>query len=93
MSEQATKIYGIDLGTAYSSIAYVDEHGKAQVIPNSDNQRVTPSVVFFDEGEIVVGDVAKENSKLYPNEVVSFVKRAIGEADFVFDYGGDSYRA
>jgi len=93
MSEQATKIFGIDLGTAYSSIAYVDEHGKAQVIPNSDNQRVTPSVVFFDEGEIVVGDVAKENSKLYPNEVVSFVKRAIGEADFVFDYGGDSYRA
>ena len=93
MSEQATKIFGIDLGTAYSSIAHVDEHGKAQVIPNSDNQRVTPSVVFFDEGEIVVGDVAKENSKLYPNEVVSFVKRAMGEADFAFEYNGESYRA
>ena len=67
MSEEIKRIFGIDLGTTYSSIAYVDEYGKATVIPNMENQHVTPSVVFFDGGNIVVGDVAKESSKLYPH--------------------------
>ncbi|MEW5737003.1 MAG: Hsp70 family protein [Thermodesulfobacteriota bacterium] len=93
MSKQMKKIFGIDLGTTYSSIAYVDDFGKAVVIPNAENQNVTPSVVFFDGGNVVVGDVAKESSKLYPNEVVSFVKRSMGEPDFLFEYDGKSYRA
>ena len=92
MGGQIKKIFGLDLGTAYSSIAYVDENGKPHIIPNSDNQRVTPSVIFFDEGEIVVGDVAKENAKLYPDDVISFVKRAMGEPDFLFEHGGNTYR-
>ncbi len=92
MSDSIKKIFGIDLGTANTSIAHVDEHGKACIVPNSENQRVTPSVVFFDENEIVVGDVAKENTKIYPNEVVSFIKRAMGEADFIFEYNDNVYR-
>ena len=48
MNERMKRIFGIDLGTTYSSIAYVDEYGKAVIVPNSENQRVTPSVVFFD---------------------------------------------
>lgn len=87
------KIFGIDLGTTYSSIAFVDEYGKPVVLTNSENQRLTPSVVFFDEGDIVVGEIAKESSKIYPNEVVSFVKRAMGEPDFLFEYGSETYRA
>lgn len=93
MNQQINKIFGIDLGTTYSSIAHVDEYGKAVIIPNAENQRVTPSVVFFDGEHIVVGDVAKESAKLYPNEVVSFIKRSMGEPDFLFDYGGKTYRA
>ena len=93
MDKQIKKIFGIDLGTTYSSVAYVDEYGKAVVVPNMDNQHTTPSVVFFDGGNIVVGDVAKESSKLYPNEVVSFVKRAMGEPDFLFEYDSRIYRA
>lgn len=92
MSDPINKIFGIDLGTTYSSIAYVDEYGKPVIIPNSENQRITPSVVFFDGSEIVVGDVAKESSKLYPNEVVSFIKRSMGEANFLYEYDGRSYR-
>ncbi|MFO7497212.1 MAG: Hsp70 family protein [Desulfobacterales bacterium] len=87
------RIFGIDLGTTYTSIAYVDEYGKAVVAPNAENQRVTPSVVFFDGGNIVVGDVAKESSKIYPNEVVSFIKRSMGEPDYLFSYDGKTYRA
>ena len=84
MAKQANRIFGIDLGTTYSSIAYVDEFGKAVIIPNAENERVTPSVVFFDEDSIVVGDVAKESSKLYPDDVVCFVKRSMGEPNFIF---------
>ncbi|MBC2715985.1 MAG: Hsp70 family protein [Desulfobacteraceae bacterium] len=93
MTEQTKRIFGIDLGTTYSSIAYVDEYGKAVIIPNAENERVTPSVVFFDEDSIVVGDVAKESSKLYPNEVVSFVKRSMGEPNFIFLHNSEEYRA
>jgi molecular chaperone DnaK len=92
MSEPIKKIFGIDLGTTYSSIAYVDEYGKPVIIPNAENQRITPSVVFFDGSEIVVGDVAKESSKLYPNEVVSFIKRSMGEPNFIFEYDNKQYR-
>jgi molecular chaperone DnaK (HSP70) len=93
MDKQEKRIFGIDLGTTYSSIAYVDEFGKAVIIPNAENERVTPSVVFFDGDAVVVGDVAKESAKLYPNEVVSFVKRAMGEPNFVFEYNSEEYRA
>ncbi len=92
MSEEIKDIYGIDLGTTYSSIAHVDEFGKAVVIPNAENQRVTPSVVFFDGDDIVVGDAAKESAKLYPLEVVSFIKRSMGEPNFIFEYRGKIYR-
>ncbi len=92
-SKEQKQIFGIDLGTTYSSIACVDEYGKTVVIPNAENQRVTPSVVFFDGDNIVVGDVAKESAKLYPNDVVSFVKRSMGEPNFIFEYNGKSYRA
>lgn len=93
MSKQTKRIFGIDLGTTYSSIACVDEYGKTVVIPNAENQRVTPSVVFFDGDNVVVGDVAKESAKLYPNDVVSFVKRSMGEANFIFEHSGKRYRA
>ncbi|MFP3981345.1 MAG: Hsp70 family protein [Desulfobacterales bacterium] len=92
MDKNIKRIYGIDLGTTYSSIAYVDEYGKAVIIPNAENERVTPSVVFFDENNIVVGEVAKESSKLYPNEVISFIKRSMGEPNFIFEYGSETYR-
>ena len=93
MGKQGKRIFGIDLGTTYSSAAYVDEFGKAVIIPNAENERITPSVVFFDGDAVVVGDVAKESAKLYPNEVVSFVKRAMGEPNFVFEYNNEEYRA
>ena len=86
MSRENKRIFGIDLGTTYSSIAYVDEYGKPVIIPNAENQRVTPSVVFFDGDSVVVGEVAKESARLYPNEVVSFVKRSMGEPNFLFKH-------
>ena len=71
---------GIDLGTTYSAVAYVDEHGEAKIIPNNENERITPSVVFFEnEKNIIVGQNAKDEMELSPNNVVSFAKREMGK--------------
>jgi molecular chaperone DnaK (HSP70) len=93
MSESANKIYGIDLGTTYSAIAFIDEFGKAQIITNSDNERITPSVVFFESEENVpVGRVAKESAKTDPGRVVDFVKRNMSDKDWAFPVDGKSYK-
>lgn len=80
MSNQKNIILGIDLGTTYSAMAYVDEHGDAKIIPNDNNQRITPSVVYFEnENNIVVGQSAKDEAELSPERVVAFVKREMGK--------------
>ena len=48
------QIYGIDLGTTYSCIAYVDDHGKPVVVPNSDNELTTPSVIYFESADNIL---------------------------------------
>ena len=76
------KVFGIDLGTTYSCVAYVDENGKATVIKNSEDTMTTPSVVYFEDAEnIAVGESAKENALLEPLKVVSLIKRDMGKAD------------
>lgn len=86
------KVFGIDLGTTYSCIAYVDEHGKAVVVPNAESLPVTPSVVFFDGDQIIVGKVAKENSKIYPDDVVEMIKRSMGDSNFMYEHKGKTYK-
>jgi molecular chaperone DnaK (HSP70) len=74
MSDIPKRIYGIDLGTTYSAIAFIDVYGKAQIITNSENDRVTPSVVFFESSEnIIVGKTAKESAKTGEHEVKDVV--------------------
>ena len=76
MSEHTPNvIFGIDLGTTYSCITYVDEYGRPVAIPNAEGSRITPSVIFFDGENRVVGSEAKNNSRLYPDQVVEMVKR------------------
>ena len=45
---------GIDLGTTYSCVAYVGRDGRPQVLLNSEGERTTPSVVWFDDNSIVI---------------------------------------
>ena len=88
-----SKIFGIDLGTTYSCIAYVDEYGKPVTVPNQENSPVTPSVVFFEIGGCVsVGDVAKEALIAEPELVCSDVKLQLGKEEYVFSANGTDYR-
>ncbi|MGE0432345.1 MAG: Hsp70 family protein [Planctomycetota bacterium] len=84
-------IVGIDLGTTYSAIARFDEHGKPEILPNSDNERITPSVIFFDEDEVIVGKVAKHSAVADPERVVQFVKRYVGDPDWTREINGKVY--
>jgi molecular chaperone DnaK (HSP70) len=89
-----SKVYGIDLGTTYSCIAQVDEYGRPAVIPNADSQPATPSVVMFDSPtDIVVGIQAKRNARVRPDDVVSLVKRHMGDDDWRIRVHGQDYSA
>lgn len=87
------KILGIDLGTTYSCVAYIDENNKPVVLKNAEGNLTTPSVVFFEsETDVTVGDAAKENAKMYPEHVVSFIKRNMGEENFSLNINGSDMR-
>ena len=82
MAAESKSVFGIDLGTTYSCIAYVNEVGKTEVVPNSDGDLTTPSVVYFEDAEnVVVGETAKEMLSTIPHKVISLVKRQMGEKD------------
>jgi molecular chaperone DnaK len=73
-----SKIIGIDLGTTNSVVA-VMEGGEAKVIPNTEGNRTTPSVVgFAKEGERLVGQVAKRQAVTNPRRTVFSIKRFMG---------------
>lgn len=74
------KAVGIDLGTTNSVIA-VWEAGEAKVIPNAEGARTTPSVVAFTEdGERLVGQLARRQSILNPKGTITSAKRFIGRS-------------
>jgi len=72
------KVVGIDLGTTNSVIAVVIG-GEPQVIPNAEGSRLTPSVVAFAKtGERLVGQMAKRQAILNPENTVYSIKRFMG---------------
>ncbi|HEX8826241.1 MAG TPA: Hsp70 family protein [Archangium sp.] len=73
-------VLGIDLGTTNSCMARVDPAtGHAQVLPNREGERTTPSVVSFDaSGKVTVGTAARRQGALNPRNTFFGVKRLIG---------------
>ncbi len=71
-------IVGIDLGTTNSLVAYFTEEGP-KIIPNRLGKNLTPSVVSVDEeGNVYVGETARERMSLYPSSVAQTFKRSMG---------------
>src|SRR2546427_5050418 len=72
------KIIGIDLGTT-NSVVSVMEGKEAKVIPNAEGNRLTPSVVAFnDKGETLVGEPARRQAVTNPTRTVYSIKRFMG---------------
>ncbi len=73
------KAVGIDLGTTNSAVAATMEGGRAEIIPNAEGGRTTPSVVAFTEdGQRLVGQVARRQAILNPEATIYSAKRFIG---------------
>ncbi|GFO97747.1 molecular chaperone DnaK [groundwater metagenome] len=71
-------ILGIDFGTTNSKMAYLllDE---PIMIENNEGKKITPSIIYFkNEGEAVVGELAKRNMIVYPENTVASIKREMG---------------
>ena len=84
------KIIGIDLGTTNSCVA-VMEGGEPVVIPNAEGNRTTPSVVAFsNNGERLVGQIAKRQAVTNPDHTIISIKRKMGTNEKV-NIDGDSF--
>merc|ERR1711998_402453 len=76
--DEMVKVIGIDLGTTNSVVA-VMEGGKPEVITNAEGQRTTPSVVAYTKkGDLLVGQIAKRQAVINPENTFYSVKRFIG---------------
>jgi molecular chaperone DnaK len=82
---------GIDLGTTFSAIAHVNQHGVPEILPNAEGDRITPSVILFEDDDVIVGSYARHAATVYPDQVVEFVKRHMGEENYRFSYRGREY--
>ncbi|MFA5259220.1 MAG: molecular chaperone DnaK [Candidatus Pacearchaeota archaeon] len=71
------KTIGIDLGTTFSAVS-VMEGGRPKIIPNTEGNNTTPSVVSINGNEVLVGDIAKRGAVANPNSTIRSVKRIMG---------------
>jgi molecular chaperone DnaK len=88
---QTTHAVGIDLGTTYSCIAYLNEHGEPVTLANQEGELATPSVVLFEDNEVIVGTEALRNAILRPEHVVQNSKRFMGDPDKRWIIDGKPY--
>jgi len=88
-----TRPIGIDLGTTYSAMAFVDDQGNSAIIPNADGKNITPSVLIYDGEDLAVGLDAKIAAAAAPENVAQFVKRSIGDSSVEWVFGHRRYTA
>ncbi len=83
-------IIGIDLGTTNSLVAYYTEEGP-KIIPNRLGKNLTPSVVSVDEdGQVYIGETARERMLLYPESSAAVFKRSMG-SEKVYELSGKKF--
>ncbi len=83
------RIIGIDLGTTRSAMARIED-GEPEIIENAEGDRITPSIVAFDDGERLVGKQAKNQMVTNEENTVKSIKRHMGE-EYTVELEGEDY--
>ena len=83
-----SNIIGIDLGTTFSAVAIL-EGGRPKIIPNSEGNNTTPSIVLFRDNEVIIGETAKRQAMLNPKHTVRSIKRLMGTKEKIEIDGKD----
>jgi molecular chaperone DnaK len=87
------KLVGIDLGTTFSAIASLDDHGQPVTLPNRDGDMLTPSaVLLLDDDTAVVGQAALDVALEQPERVATLTKRRMGYANYGRPIAGREFR-
>lgn len=80
---------GIDLGTTFSAMAVL-EGGKPTIISNAEGTRTTPSVVHIKDGEVIVGQIARNQAIVDPTHTIRSIKRKMGSNEKI-EIDGEEY--
>src|SRR6516162_3291579 len=87
------KLVGIDLGTTFSAIASLDDHGQPVTLPNRDGEMLTPSaVLLLDDDTTVVGQAALDVALEQPDRVATLIKRRMGYTGYGRPVAGRDFR-
>jgi molecular chaperone DnaK len=92
MSAAAGKLVGIDLGTTFSAIATLDDHGQAVTLPNREGEMLTPSAVLIEDAGAVVGQAARDVALEQPDRVAMLIKRRMGHPSYGTPVAGHEFR-
>ncbi len=88
MASGDARYVGIDLGTSTSALAHIRQDGNPEIVPNIDGERLTPSVVFFDqfEGVKLIGSAAKDGGD--PTRTIQHIKKKMDDPSFIVELDG-----
>ena len=89
MSESNSPAVGIDLGTTFSAVAYLNADGRPETIANAEGDLTTPSVVFFDDAGVIVGKEAVLAGHSEAELLALFAKRDMGRSEFAKEIRGE----
>ena len=85
---------GIDLGTTFSSVAYVNpKTNKPEIIPNKDGEQITPSIIYFSGDKLIFDSEAEQAFKDGISTCAATFKRCMGDDEPYFHYDGKAYKS
>ncbi len=85
-------LVGIDLGTTMSAIAQLDSTGVLRTVSNRQGEPLTPSAVYIDGDQVIVGKSAKQAASHHPHKVAMLIKRDVGKSFYSRKVDGRQFR-